>query len=255
MMRLISFIFISLLSYEVMAQDIPDFSANYLVKMNGLQAGELKRSLSTQENGLRKFKSSSQAKGVFAFFKPDLVEESSIFKWQNNQVIPQSYLYQRTGGKKEKYLKLDFNWTNNHVDIDDRKHPWTLHVKPNTLDKLVYQIMLMADLADNKITLNYQIADGGKTKHYIIKILGEEVISTPLGKIKTIKLTRQRKDSKGRNTTLWCAPELHYLPVKLEHTEKGGTFTALLRRLKGIDNQPFEKIKSKQPATPAFGTH
>ena len=121
------------------------------------------------------------------------------------------------------------------VFIDDKKKPWQLKIEQNTLDKLVYQLALMSDLADNKTLLNYRIADGGKLKDYKIKILDEEIITTPLGRINTIKLTRERVRSKGRETTLWCAPALNYLPVKLEHTEKGGSiFTAVLRRLKGI---------------------
>jgi len=254
MNRFISIIFILLLPQWLMAKDIPDFSANYLVRLNGLQAGELKRSLSTQENGVRHFTSETQAKGVFAFFKPDLVTESSTFQTAQNDIIPLSYLYQRTGGKKEKYLHLDFDWENQRVHIDDKKHPWSLDITINTLDKLVYQLALMSDLANNQTQFSYLIADGGKVKTYNIQILKHEVLSTPLGKIKTIKLIRQRDKSKGRQTILWCAPELNYLPIQLEHTEKGGaTFTAVLRHLKGIDTQlAFEPIPQ---TTPAFGTH
>ena len=61
------------------------------------------------------------------------------------------------------------------------------------------------------------------------------MITTPLGKIEAIKLIRHREQSKGRQTILWCAPALNYLPIKLEHTEKGGAvFTAVLRHLEGL---------------------
>ncbi|NQY26427.1 MAG: DUF3108 domain-containing protein [Piscirickettsiaceae bacterium] len=235
MIKIISFILLGITSQCVLAQDIPDFSANYLVRLNGLQAGELKQSLSTNSDNVRVFKSTTQAKGVFAYFKPDLVEETSHWQYKNNAILPQSYLYQRTGGKKEKYLSLSFDWLNMQVFIDDKKQPWQLEIEKNTLDKLVYQLALMSDLAEHKTKLNYRIADGGKLKDYKINILGEELITTPLGNIHTIKLKRERTRSKGRETTLWCAPALNYLPVRLEHTEKGGTiFTAELRRLKGI---------------------
>lgn len=73
--------FLLLLPFGLAAQEIPDFSANYLVKLNGLQAGELKRNLSTNADGSRQFKSASKAKGVFSFFKPDLVEETSTWNF------------------------------------------------------------------------------------------------------------------------------------------------------------------------------
>ena len=247
MKRFVSTLFLLLLPLGLLAQEIPDFSANYLVKLNGLQAGELKRRLSTNEDGSRQFKSSTKAKGVFSFFKPDLVEETSTWKFLGSQVRPQHYLYERTGGKKDKYMSLNFDWQTNQLYIDDKKQPWQLNLEHGTLDKLVYQIALMSDLADEKTTFNYRIADGGKLKNYDIRIVGKEVITTPRGKIDTIKLIRYREGKNKRQTTLWCAPKLNYLPVQLEHTEKSGSvFTAVLRRLKGIPTENvFIPVKSK----------
>ncbi|OUR72181.1 isoprenoid biosynthesis protein [Methylophaga sp. 41_12_T18] len=234
MKTLISY-FLLLMPLWLSAQEIPDFSANYLVKLNNIQAGELKRSLVTHSDGNRQFTSITKAKGVFAFFKPDVVEETSIWQSIDNQVQPQFYSFERTGGKKDKFMALNFDWQADRLHIDDGKQPWQLKLEHGTLDKLVYQIALMSDLKTNKQQFNYRIADGGKLKTYDIRIITEEVIKTPLGKINTVKLIRYRSNNNKRQTTLWCAPALNYLPVKLEHTEKGGSvFTALLRKLDGI---------------------
>lgn len=245
MLKLFSYILFFCLANSALAQNIPDFTANYLVKLNGIQAGELKRNLTTEDNGLRRFTSISQAKGVFSFFKPDVVEEISVWKLQNGRVTPQEYLYQRSGGKKEKMLKMQFDWNRKQVSIDDKKHPWTLDLEPGVLDKLVYQISLMQDLGKGIHKVDYRIADGGRLKTYKIRVLGEELITTPMGQIETIKLTRHREKPKDRETTLWCAPALNYLPVKLEHVEDDTVFTALLRRLRGIDSeQAFTPLQS-----------
>jgi hypothetical protein len=217
---------------------IPDFSANYQVHLNGIQAGELKRSLASQADGNRLFKSETQAKGVFAFFKPEKIVESSLWHWNQGKVEPQAYVYSRKGGKKNKEVHLDFDWPNNRVHINDGKQPWSLKLRPQTLDKLIYQIALMSDLAEGKQEFRYKIADGGKIKIYDITILGEEVVTTPLGQFSAVKLLRKREQKNERITTLWCAPSLNYLPVKLEHTEKDGSvFTATIRTLKGIETK------------------
>jgi len=235
MCRLISVFLFYCLSSTAIAQQIPDFSANYLVELNGLQAGELKRTLSTEAVGTRRLHSITQAKGMFAFFKPDVVEETSVWQEIDGQITPQHYLYQRSGGKKDKTLSMDFNWKRNIARIDDKQHPWKLKLEPNTLDKLNYQINLMQDLAQGDTVLSYRIADGGKLKTYDIEILGTETISTPMGHIETIKLTRHRDKDEDRDTTLWCAPKLNFLPVKLEHIEDSARFTAVIRRLQGIE--------------------
>ena len=251
MLKTVSVLLLLTLSTISAAKDIPDFSANYLVKLNGIQAGELKRVLSSEDNGLRKFYSVSQAKGVFSFFKPDVVEETSLWMLHNGDVRPQQYLYQRSGGKKDKTLEVNFNWQKQLAHIDDKEHPWQLKIESNTLDKLVYQISLMQDLAQGKNAIDYRIADGGKLKTYKIRVQGEELITTPLGQINTIKLSRHRDKPKDRQTTLWCAPALNYLPVKLEHEEDGTVFTALLRRLKGIDSdQAFTPLQAVTAAPP-----
>ena len=250
--RLVPILLLLCINSWAQAQSISDFSANYKVSLNGLSAGELKRILTTDENGVRTFNSQSQAKGVFAFFKPDLIEETSVWILEDNQIRPQSYVYQRTGGKKDKFLKLDFDWSNQLISVNDKKQSWSLDSEEYTLDKLIYQLALMRDLQRDKKELSYQVTDGEKLKTYNISILGMETILTPLGKIEAIKLKRIRNDEKARQTTLWCAPTLNYLPVRIEHIEKDGTtFTAELRRLKGIETAGlFTKRTTKIIADP-----
>ncbi len=222
---------------------IPDFSANYQVHLNGIQAGELKRSLESKTDGKRLFKSETQAKGIFAFFKPEIIVETSLWHWNESTIETQSYLYSRKGGKKDKKVHLNFDWSNQRLHIDDGKQPWSLQLLPKTLDKLVYQLALMSDLANGKREFTYQIADGGKVKTYNIIILGEETVATPLGEFSAIKLLRKRERKKDRKTTLWCVPSLNYLPVQLEHIEKDGTvFTATIQTLQGIEIEASHEL-------------
>jgi hypothetical protein len=238
MTRLAILLLFTLPSASLFADAIPDFSAKYSVALNGIQAGELKRSLVTNDDGSRLFKSETQAKGIFVLFKPEVIVETSLWSLHDHFIEPNEYRYLRTGGKKDKIVVLDFDWATKQLHIDDQKHPWSLTLENETLDKLVYQLALMSDLADEKNTFNYRIADGGKIKQYLITKISKETITTPLGKIEAIKLTRERNRPKDRKTTLWCAPSLNYLPVMLEHIEKDGTvFTAKLRRLKGINSE------------------
>lgn len=239
-----------LLPLIAQAESIPDYAANYLVKINGIQAGELRQSLSTVNDDLRRFESVSQAKGVFSFFKPDVVTETSLWSRFNNKIRPKRYVYERSGGKKEKFLSMDFDWPEGQVHIDDHKQPWTLSIPAETQDKLAYQLTLMEDLRSQQTRFEYQIADGGRLKHYEIVVLAEEVVNTPLGKINTVKLKRHRDRQGDRETTLWCAPALSFLPVKLEHIEKDGTvFTALIRQLKGFAQQDTAFSPQHAPAT------
>lgn len=241
MRKLLTGLLMLLLATTLQAEPLPDFGANYQVELNGIQAGELRQTLSTDAAGQRKFVSKTQAKGVFAFIKPDVIEETSLWVYHRDRIRPMFYRYSREGGKKAKMLTMDFFWDKRKVHIDDREHPWDLKLKNHTLDKLVYQLQVMHDLDNGREHLIYTIADGGKLKRYEIIRLGEEIIDTPLGQIAAVKLTRERDADSDRKTTLWCAPALGYLPVKLEHIEKDDSrFTAYLRKLDGIPTDAFQ---------------
>jgi len=248
MIRLLSFVLLFSLPQWLYAQDIPDFSATYMVDISSLPAGELQRSLTTNDDGTRVFRAQSKAVGTFTLFLPDQIDETSVWKLVDNEIQPQTYLYQRTGGEKDKTLSLDFDWQADLLFIDDRKHPWQLKLEPNTLDKLVYQLALISDLADNKTTFNYIIADGGKLKTYNIKVLGQEIINTSLGAINTVKLTRVNTHANSRQITLWCAPALNYLPVRLQYSESEDiVFTARLQQLSGISTENAFQPVTKTP--------
>lgn len=247
-MRYLCCLLILFISSSLHAETLGDYSAKYAISLNGLQAGELTQQLETLTDGLHRFRSTSKATGVIAVFKRDTVKETSLWSQTSQKIQPHQYLYQRSGGKKDKYLRMDFNWQDNTVHIDDKTHPWKLEVETDTLEKHIYQVQLRLDLLKNpeQTTFNYQIADGGHVKHYQIKQLGQETISTPLGEITAVKLKRlrERDNDKERETTLWCAPELNYLPVKLEHIEKDGSkFTAVLQRIEGLSTSAFTPIE------------
>ena len=107
-----------------------------------------------------------------------------------------------------------------------------MDLEDNTVDKLSYQIALMRDLAQGKRDIAYKIADKGKLKTYHLKVVGEEILDTELGQLKTVKLLRQGSNKK-RFSYLWCALKLHYLPVKVEHHEpKGDVITLTVKTVK-----------------------
>ncbi|AFJ03754.1 Enzyme involved in the deoxyxylulose pathway of isoprenoid biosynthesis [Methylophaga frappieri] len=246
MMLWLSCLWIWIAASPVLADSTPmDYQANYQVELNGIQAGELEQTLTTDEASNRQLVTRTQAKGVFAFFKPDIITETSIWQQVDGQIKPQFYRYQRQGGKKDKLLTMSFDWSTAIVHIDDREHPWELALQSDTLDKHVYQLQLMRDLAADRQSLQYTIADGGKLKQYEITRQATEVIETPLGHIEAIRLSRDRDPDSERQTTLWCAPALGYLPVKLEHIEKDDSrFTAHIRKLDGL---PVSAFQTPQP--------
>ena len=79
--------------------------------------------------------------------------------------------------------------------------------------------------------MTYYLAENKRIKKYEIKDLGKKTIDTIYGKLEVERV--RREDSHG-TTTLWCAKRLNYLPVRIDHKEKGVSFSAYLEELVGI---------------------
>lgn len=208
------------------------FTVEYVLKSGFFEFGKTKRTLSRQENGRFVFTSTTTAAGMFSMFYTGHVTETSTWDLYEDRARPRQYSYIDTNNNRE--VNLDFDWENKTVINTINGEPWSMEIKDGTQDKLLYQISIMLDLTNNNEikTLGYSVADGGKLKIYDAKVQETETIETPAGVYKTLRI--HRDDGKSV-TTLWCAPSLNYLPVRIEHYKKGETrVNAYLTKVNGL---------------------
>lgn len=208
------------------------FNATYVVSMGPMTIGESTRSLSRDSNGNYTLSTSSQATGMASYIVKDQIAERSTWRLANGVIQPLEYRYSRTGGKKEKRERVVFDWKKGIASSSSTQESWQIGIVSPTYDKLLYQMAASQDLYNGKRKLSYDIADDAKIRRYEIAVLGEETISTPLGRYKTIKIKRINDK---RDTTLWCSPALGYLPIRIDYVELDGTsFKAVIKTLSGI---------------------
>ncbi len=208
------------------------FEAVYELKKGFVTFGETRRTLKKLEQGRFTYESKTKPTGFAAFFVKGEVSEKSIWQFQGERLQPLEFSYLNTGGGKKREVELKFDWQAKKVTNRINGDPWTMALTDGTLDKLLYQLSLMKDLAAGKKQMKYAIADGGKLKTYDIRVRGEETIETPAGKFDTIIVAREGDE---RSTTMWCAKSLNYLPVKIQQIEADGNrFSAELSQVKGL---------------------
>lgn len=226
-------IFILLLAAAALRAEVQQptpYDATYDISKGVFKLGTMARRLHIRAGGEYVFESTMETRGLVSLFARDRVVETSRGKLDGMRFIPEHYAYVKSAGERD--YSLFFDYTSGVVRRDDRAGAWSAKMPVNLLDKLVYQAQLMLDLGDAPRTLTYNIAAKSKLKEYVIENLGNEHIDTDAGRFETIKLERSKADSK-RRTTVWCARELGWIPVKVEHVDKkGGLTTALLRSVK-----------------------
>lgn len=212
-----------------------NFSVEYVLESGLFTIGKTRRTLNILENGLYAFESYTWPAGMLSvFYKGDLTERS-VWKYMDKKAIPIEYTYKDTNKKKKRDVVLTFNWDNMVVTNNINGEPWDLDIEPGTQDKLLYQVSIMMDLTNNnqRKKLEYVVADGSKKiRYYNAEVQEKVTIKTPAGNFETVRV---HHDDGKRVTTLWCAPSLDYLPVRIEHFKKGETkVNAYLTKIEGL---------------------
>ncbi|MEY3220485.1 MAG: hypothetical protein RIT27_1842 [Pseudomonadota bacterium] len=212
----------------------PLFKAKYAISAMGLTVAEGTRNITKQPDGSYLFHTLAKPTGIVGIFREDTIEENSQFLFENQQLKPLLYEYKHLDNNRnpKKYKKVVFNWAENTAQSIENKKQWALSLQPSTVDFLLSQIALMQSLGIGKRgDQNYFIADEDEIKAYTIQFEKEEILETPLGKLKALKFIRRAKNPQ-RYSSLWCAVDLKFLPIRIEHTEPNDqTVTAEIKSL------------------------
>lgn len=160
-------------------------------------------------------------------------EEERFLLSHDGQLRPLSYSYRQRilGRGREEILEID---QGAGEAVHTRRGQTTrFEVEPHHLGPLSYQVQIGLDLEADVDSLNYEVIYRGDIRTFRFEHQGEEVIDTPMGSFDTVKLERVR-DTDDRETLLWLAPALNYLPVKLQQLEDGERYEMHLKGLKGL---------------------
>ena len=199
------------------------FETSYSAKLYGVNITATSR-LNTLPNGNYEY-----------YFNADSivgkVTEMTEVSWnaKERRILPQHYIYQRKGLGKDRNDELVFDWSANTVTNVKNNQTQALDAAKNFQDSLSYQIQLSQDLIAGKKQFEYSITNGRKIKQYKFEIVDEEILTTPLGDVKTVKVKRTR-DKSELVTYAWFAKDFQYLLVRLQQEENGSAYTIYISK-------------------------
>ena len=207
-----------LISPSVLA--LEPFNVTYNIYKGPLKVGAISRNLRIKDDGQYTFTSRMESKGFAKFLSGSLLLETSKGVITEAKIIPHTYL--RETDKPDKNYELNFDRISNLVKRVDSAGDYEEILVKDTFDKLSYQAQMMMDLSSIlKEDLKYDIASQKKIVTYNVTFIKEKKISTPMGKFKTLVVNRKDPNS-SKETTVYCAEDLNWLPVRIKHTDKKG---------------------------------
>ena len=134
---------------------------------------------------------------------------------------PEEFWDQR--GNKRNQSRFDY--TAHTIQTDGSKGPRAVSLPEGMQDtlSLLFQIVLTAPPSTDSEML---VFNGKKVRNYRYRVKGEEVLNTPLGPLRALRMVRIA-DTDTERFEIWLAVDRHYLPIKLS-TEVSGYDAELL---------------------------
>jgi hypothetical protein len=219
---LLTFTLNSLTSY-CYAQNTPllEYVAQYEASANGL-AATATRSLSKIDESSYRLSNSLEAS--IAGQALANLEQASEFIIDGKLVVPLNYSYQISGVSRASHA-IFFNWDAEVALSTEGDESWQLPLKEGVMDQLSYQVAIRQALIDNteeETNFLFEVVDGDAIQMQEYRLVGEEIISTPLGELSTLKLERDRSASDERVTEIWLAIEWNFLITRIEQLNSSG---------------------------------
>jgi len=122
--------------------------------------------------------------------------------------------------RKEPEARIEFDWSMNQASGTVGSDEVLFQLDGLSHDAVSIQYALMHDLLNDRTNANYLLFDVDKMRVTSVREAGTKSVRTGAGTFEVVGIEHQREGS-SRITTLWCAPELGYLPVIIERHRKG----------------------------------
>ena len=205
------------------AQNTPllEYVAQYEASANGLEATATRSLNRTDENSYRL---SNSLEASIAGQALANLDQASEFIIDGGRIVPLNYSYQLSGVSRASHT-IFFNWDAEVALSTEGDESWQLQLKEGVMDQLSYQVAIRQALMDNtedETSFSFEIIDGDAIEIQEYRLVGEEITSTPLGELSTLKLERVREASDERVTEIWLALEWDFLLTRIEQLNSSG---------------------------------
>jgi Protein of unknown function (DUF3108) len=214
----IAMLLLSGLCAPALAGELKPFTASYSITWHGLSAGTSQLRLEHLADDRWSYTSQNTARGLFRLAMPAHLTSRSVFRIEGEQIIPETFTADDGGSGESRDQDIEFDWTAGRVHGVAERKQVDLPTRQGLLDTLSVQVALMHDLLEGRTPTRFVLVDKDRIKDYEYSRRGQERVRTDTGEYDTVIFSSNRPGSRN-GTWFWCAPELGYLPLKVERHE------------------------------------
>lgn len=225
-------------SFAAETGGITEYTAQYEVRSDGRRVANAEFRVARDASGKYAFSSSARARGVLRLIRPNPAVDWSEFDLVGDRISPVAFRYEDGSRKGEDNFSIEFDATEEEIRVSTAAGIQTLPLEDGVLDRGSLQVALMQDVGDCRVPGPYRYVDDDGIGEYHYERLGDLTADTGIGTLDTVRFV-QRRDGSSRETVLWLAPELAYLPVRIEQIRNGELGTVFtLDDVEGLARRP-----------------
>jgi len=216
------------------------FEAVYDAKIK-IAGGKVRLATTQNEAGEYTFEYTIEPGKLIRIFTDGELRETTKFEVHDGRPRALEYTLINTIGSKPRNGHVTFDWNDNTVQGNYKDKIIDMPIPENAVDRAMLQLILMADLRNDDLQEQYAIYDKDEFISISVERIGEESITVPVGTFSTVVLRHANSDG-SRETILWCAEALGYLPVRIQSMDDGSkVLVAKLSSINGLpENRPDE---------------
>lgn len=184
-----------------------------------------------------------EATGFFALLKRGMFVQSSQGRITPKGLQPDQYWEQR-GQEPDRTFHALFDYKKNKLTYGRDGETTTVSFSPGTQDQLsfVYQFALGAPISG---TQQFAMTNGRKLGNYTYELVGEEPVATGAGELRTLHVSKVRKEPDDDTVDIWLAVDHQYLPAKVRLTSSDGDVAEQV--MEGIKTASSEESSASAP--------
>lgn len=197
------------------------FSAEYRVKYRFFEVGRYFLRLRTGDDGSYRYTSLAEPSSFISVFTGRQLKELSRGQWRCDG--PEPLLYRRS-------VRKDDGWKQEEVRFEGKG---AAELPEDALDPASLVLALMHDASKEQLREHYTLVDeDGDVRRYGIRDHGWVEVDADGQQWRARKLERQGGNP-DYSLTVYLAPELGWLPVRIDYTDKGKAFSMYLVEVEG----------------------
>lgn len=202
------------LAYDCQAAPVP-YIANYSVTRKDKATGSMQMVLERKSINSYRYRMDTRVKLGIVHSR---LQQRSDFSWKNGIFFPDSFrsTQQITFYKRTESVK--FNWETLRATGTKKRDDFELEIMEGVQDKLTIYLFLASALCTGEDPVAVSVVSGPILKPHNYRIKAMESLLTKLGPLQTIHIRRGTYDSE-KQTDMWLAEEIRFLPVKLVYRD------------------------------------